>query len=109
MSDLQRDIAEIEAALEKVHIYQREDCKRLEAAWQRLKLRLTPDREAAEREAADIEAIRFARRAAGLLHGFMLDTNAIGAREAGVNLAHSIKEALQADAAIKAMEGNDDA
>ena len=79
------------------------------AAWQRLKPRLTPDREAAEREAADMEAIRFARRAAGLLHGFMLDTNAIGAREAGVNLARSIKEALQADAAIKAMEGNDDA
>ena len=45
MSDLQRDIAEIEAALEKVHIYQREDCKRLEAAWQRLRARLTPDQE----------------------------------------------------------------
>lgn len=39
-SELQRDIAEIEAALEKVHSYQREDWKRLEAAWQRLKPRL---------------------------------------------------------------------
>ena len=77
-----------------------------EEAWQRLKPRLTPDREAAEREAADMEAIRFARRAAGLLHGFMLDTNAIGAREAGVNLARSIKEALQADAAIAAIKGD---
>ena len=40
MSDLQRDIAEIEAALEKVHIYQREDWKRREAAWQRLRASL---------------------------------------------------------------------
>lgn len=44
-SELQRDIAEIEAALEKAHSYQREDWKRREAAWQRLKARLTPDRE----------------------------------------------------------------
>ena len=100
-SDLQRDIAEVDFLVAEYAGIE------ITAAWQRLRARLTPDREAAEREAADIEAIRFARRAAGLLHGFMLDTNAIGAREAGVNLARSIKEALKADAAIKAMEGND--
>ena len=94
-SELQRDM---ELVAEEI-------CHESEAwpAWQRLRARLTPDRDAAERQAADIEAIQFARRAAGLLHGFMLDTNAIGAREAGVNLARSIKEALKADAAIDAM------
>lgn len=95
MSDLQRDFDAL-APLAAREQYTWE-------AFTRIRARLTPDREAAEREAADIEAIRFARRAAGLLHGFMLDTNAIGAREAGVNLARSIKEALKADAALDAM------
>lgn len=99
MTDLERDIETIQKLIDA------EALLPAKQAWHRIRARLTPDREAAEREAADIEAIRFARRAAGLLHGFMLDTNAIGAREAGVNLARSIKEALKADAAIKAMEG----
>ncbi len=46
MNDIQRDIAEIEAALEKVYSYQREDWKRLEAAWQRIRAMLA----AAERK-----------------------------------------------------------
>ena len=44
----------------------------------------------------DAEALDFARNAARLLHGFMLDTNAIGPQEAGVNLARSIKAMLAA-------------
>ena len=96
-SEMQRDIERIEPLIPF-------DAEAREA-WQRIRQRLTPDREAEEREAADIEVIRFARRAAGLLHGFMLDTNAIGAREAGVNLARSIKEALKADAATLAAKG----
>ena len=51
---------------------------------------------AAEPAEADAEALDFARKAARLLHGFMLDTNAIGAKEAGVNLARSIKAMLAA-------------
>ena len=98
-SELQREMQTMDSL---VALYGDEGDK---ADWQRIRARLAPDREAAEREAADIEAIRFARRAAGLLYGFMRNTNAIGAREAGVNLARSIKEALTADAAIKAMEG----
>ena len=96
-SELQRDIDAVQKLVDA------EALLPAKQAWQRIRARLTPDRDAAERQAADIEAIQFARRAAGLLHGFMLDTNAIGAREAGVNLARSIKEALKADAAIDAM------
>lgn len=45
---------------------------------------------------ADAEALDFARKASRLLYGFMLDTNAIGPKEAGVNLARSIKAMLAA-------------
>lgn len=50
--------------------------------------------------AADVEALDFARNAAHLPHGFMLDTNAVGAKEAGVNLARSIKANLAAAAEV---------
>lgn len=46
--------------------------------------------------APDFEAMEFARTASRLLHGFMLDCNAIGAKEAGVNLARGIKGSLAA-------------
>lgn len=102
MSELQRDIDTVKRALLAANPLPSE----ADFAFERIRQRLSPDREAEEREAADIEVIRFARRAAGLLHDFMLDTNAIGARAAGVNLARSIKEALKADAAaLAAKEG----
>jgi hypothetical protein len=43
-----------------------------------------------------LQQIDGARRYAKLMYGFMLDCNAIGAKEAGVNLAHSIKDELAA-------------
>lgn len=42
------------------------------------------------------EAIEFARNASRLLHGFMLDCNAVGVHAAGENLARGIKHVLSA-------------
>ena len=44
----------------------------------------------------DAETMDFARVASRLLHGFMLECNVIGAKEAGVNLAQGIKDYLAA-------------
>ncbi len=61
-------------------------------------LSANPQAPPAAAPAVDAETLDFARNAARMLHGFMLDTNAVGAKEAGVNLARSIKANLAAAA-----------